>query len=316
MVEREGIMSSPREEEAVSRTIELLLDCGSPRERIRVLLGTLVESGFCESAALWRQVGRGEVRAWHPVLGVGRASILPSLEELRGVVAGELPGELGRGRFVILPIEGDEFALTIATNAQQDSSEEDLEAAEALFEVWLAVEVSEANDHDDDLLAALAGLNPAESAGSVPPTPLLGSPVPEVEEQEDLAAFLQREAAWLLGPSVTFELEASPLPELTVNQLELEACLRELLAGSSVGLSRRPTRVRASLRAAAPTAPGVLFTVEDDGGWIPSLSGPPSARRTQALFSAARLIDELGGSLRLDQGELGGVRVTVWLPAS
>jgi len=303
-------MTSPREEEAVSRTIELLLDCTTARERSRVLLETLMGSKFCQSAALWRQVGRGDVRAWHPVLGRGSASLLPTLQEIRGVIRGDLPSELGLGRHVLLPFDNDEFALTLAISEHDEAAEEDVEAAESLFQVWLAVEVAESEAGDTELLDALSGPHERPVLSFDSPTPLLANPT-----KNNLREFLYQEASWLLGPSVHFDLEVEQLPELAGNPGQVEDCLRELLASAAVGMTHRSKHVRVSVAAGQKAAPGALITIEDDAGWIPSLSGAMGKRASTGLFSAAACLDALQGSLRLDQGSMGGLRVTAWLPA-
>jgi hypothetical protein len=309
-------MTSPREEAAVSQAIELLLDCTTARERSRVLIETLIGSGFCRSAALWRQVGRGDVRAWHPILARGNAAYLPTLEELRGVVAGDLAEELGGGRFVVLPIGHVEFALTLSVPAHDTSSretEEDLDGAEALFQVWLAVEMAEASELGTDLLDALPGLHGGSTAGAAAApqdTPRAASGHTAYE----LSTFLEREASWQLGPSVAFGLEVEDLPPLKANPVQFEGCLRELLASAAAGWSQRVGRVRVRVEAASEAAPGALVHLEDDAGWPPSLEASGSARQSAGLFSAARTIDAVGGSLKLDQSPLGGMRVTVWIP--
>lgn len=330
-------MTSPREEEAVSRAIDLLLDCTSARERSAVLLDTLLDTGLCASAALWRQVGRGKVRAWHPVLARGPASGLPTLEQLRAVVSGDLCEDLGGGRVVVLPIEGDEFALTLgmrfssepkAADELSDSEDDPSDTIEALFQVWLAVEQAESEGQEAELLDALPSLSrergavlPSDLDPQLGPSDRAGSPAQEDQEQapraptaDDLRAFLEREAAWILGPHVQFQARTEQLPPLACDPLQLESCLRDLIYHARAGQTSQPKTVAVELTTSATEAPGALVTVDDDGGWPPSLVGSQAGRNTHQLFQVALTVQNLGGSLRIDPSPLGGMRVTLWIP--
>lgn len=306
-------MSSPREDEMVHQAIELLLDCGTAVERTRVLLETVLESGLAASAALWRQVGRGAVRAWHPVLARGQAALLPTLAELRAVVDGELDAELGRGRCVLLPIGTSEFALTLG-GCSPDS---EVELAESLLQVWLAVEIADAGGCSEELIDALPPLT--EAAREHPTSAaarLLGRARADVPPGRELEQFLEGEAGWMLGPGVSFEVHVEDLPALEVDPLWLEALLRDLLSHAAAGQTRRSERVRVAITDTSEQLAGIQVSIEDDAGWPPSLASRPSGRRSTGLFSAAAALTAVGGSLRLDSSPLGGVRIVAWLPAA
>jgi len=227
---------------------------------------------------------------------------------------------------VLLPMRHCEFALTVATagaGGSEELAEENIENAEALFEVWLAVEMAEVADQGLDLLDALPGLSGASDAGAAPdmgageacPEFLPPELVPMGPRGREVEVFLRREAAWLLGPAVDLELELEDLPRLVANPIEFETCLRELLTSAAVGLSRRVTRVSVSVVPADPAAPGALITIEDDAGQLSPMTGVEGTRHSRSLFLAAEAIAAAGGSLRLAAGTHGGMRVAVWLPA-
>jgi len=130
----------------------------------------------------------------------------------------------------------------------------------------------------------------------------------------DLTRFLEREAAWILGPAVSFEVEAEDLPPLAADPLQLEACLRELLSHAGAGQTGLARVVRLRITAGDAAAPGARITVEDDAGWPPSLVGRPGGRGSGRLFAVARAIQDQGGDLRLDPSALGGTKVALWLP--
>ena len=104
-------MQPPRDESTLGRAMDHLLDCASPTERARILLDAVLEDGLAQAAGLWRRVGRGPVRAWHPVLSRGPASCLPTLSQLEAVLRGDLDRELPLRGLVLSPADDGEFAL-------------------------------------------------------------------------------------------------------------------------------------------------------------------------------------------------------------
>lgn len=292
---------------ATHRIMEQLLECGTSQERSAVLLNSLLEAGLCQSAALWRQVGTGTTKAWHPVLARGPASLLPTLDQLRAVTRGELGCELSGGRYVLLPIGRHNFALTLGTRLPGDDlSEERLDSADALFHVWLAVEVAESVGQSQNLLDALPSLSDiAGQHNTHTPwqTPLLETPT--------LEHFIEGEASWLLDSNVELNLVIEPTPALALSRTHTETLLRDLLSHGAAGQSIRPMRVGLSVQAAED---GAVITVQDDGGWPPSMQGETIGRFSSGLFDAARLVQNVGGEFSFSRSPLGGSCVKVWIP--
>lgn len=307
MVEGSLVMSTPREEAATHRIMERLLECNTAQGRSAILLDSLISSKLCQSAALWRQVGTGAVKAWHPVLSRGRAALLPTLEQLRGVARGELPCELSGGRYVLLPIGRHNFALALGTQMPTDElSEERLDSADALFHVWMAVEVAESVGQKEDLLETLPSLTElvtSQNPGTPWQTPFL--------DQPNLAGFIEAEASWLLDTDVELTLEVQTLPRLALSKDATEGLIRDLLSHAAAGQSIAPSRIRVEVTVHGE---GAMITIEDDGGWPPSMQGNSVGRYSSGLFDATAALNSVGGECAIEKGAKGGMITKAIIP--
>lgn len=295
-------MTSPRQEQATHRLMEDLLDCPSAQQRCAILLDALLREKLCLSAAVWRHVGSGPVRAWHPLLARGAAGLLPTLDMVRSVVAGELPQELTGGRAVILPIGHRTYALAVGVgHAPSATHEEDLDTIDALFHVWMAVEVAESVGQADNLLDALPSLASAPAQPAQSPPLWFG-----------WQSYLRREADLVLDPACQLELECEALPEGRFDEDALRLILRELLASSAAGFERAPTRLAIKLEHLASR--GVRIELRDNGGRIPSLFNAQCGRFSGGLFDASKVLQQHGGDFTIEAHERGGNRVSAFLP--
>lgn len=303
-------MTSPRQEQRAHRLMQALLDCPNAQQRSALFLDLLLAEGLTESAAIWRRLGRGPVRAWHPILARGPASLLPTLEMVRGVARGELPNELSGGRSVLLPINHRRFALAVGQgHGPRADVDADLDTIDALFHVWMAVEVAESVEQGDELLEALPALAASEA---------VAAPEPRTESAPALMAwhgwerFLAREAERCLAPEVTLELECDVLPEGRFDEQALRAVLSDLMSHAAAGTARPPQRVRVRLEHLDGRC--IRATFEDDGGVPPSLRTRDQGRFSAGLFDASKVLHSAGGDLALTARSAHAFGVSATLP--
>lgn len=303
-------MTSPRQEQATHRLMEDLLDCAAPQQRCALFLDALLREKLCASVALWRHVGKGAVRAWHPIVARGPASLLPTLDMVRGVAAGELPEELSGGRFVVLPINHRNYALAVGLGHHPAATaDDDLDTIDALFHVWMAVEIAESVNQGDSLLDALPA--PIESSPAKQPSPA-------AMMWKGWEGFLFREADALLESTIDFSAHCDDVPTLSLADDNLKVLLRELLTSSAAGFERRPTWVRVTMEDVenTNTESGVRITIEDNGGHPPSLQSGHVGRFSSGLFDATYALNAASGDFSIERRPHGVNRVSVWLPAS
>lgn len=296
-------MSHPRQAQATHRLMEDLLDCPSPQQRCSMLLDTLLREKLCESVALWRRVGSGKVRAWHPMLARGSASLLPTLEMVRAVAAGDLPQELSGGRAVILPVNHRKYALAVGQGHMGDEDrEEDLNMIDALFHVWMAVEIAESVNQSDSLLDVMPSLVdvPARS----------GSPSPMF--WHGWTRFVENEADRQLDPSAKLEVTCDELPTEGFDEPLLRTLVRELVTHGAAGFERAPRRLSVALEHLPER--GIRVVVEEDGGLAPSLRGQPTGRFSSGLFDASEMLHAAGGDFSIEVDPRGSTRVLAFLP--
>ena len=314
-------MTSPHDESTLSRAIDLLLDCGSPNARAGILLDAVLNAGLASAASLWRRIGTGEVRAWHPLLSRGPASCLPTLAQVEAVASGDLDKDLGARRLVLTPVEDQDFALALG---EVEGGEWDLAELEALLVIWSSIERAE-DLGTPSLLDAL----PGPSAQDAQPAPdELTSLLAEALDPETFAEFfgpldsnataieeiLEFEVARLLGPDAELDFQVDGTPALILDEEALEDLVRNLLEG----LDADTQRVRIRLSSSEEKMPGALLVIESDSGWPPSLDGRHDKRSTElaGLSLAVADLHRCGGSLRLERSVWGGLQTTCWVPAS
>lgn len=289
--------------------MEDLLDCAAPQQRCALFLDALLREKLCTSVALWRHVGKGVVRAWHPIVARGPASLLPTLDMIRGVAAGELPEELSGGRFVVLPINHRNYALAVGLGHQPAATaDDDLDTIDALFHVWMAVEIAESVNQGDSLLDALPALGEKRYAKQLSPAAMMW---------KGWEGYLYREADAMLDTTVDFSAHCDDLPTLSLADENLKVLLRELLTSSAAGFERCPSWVRVTMENVhiKATNCGVRITIEDNGGHAPSLQACHVGRFSSGLFDATLALNAAGGELSIECRTHGVNRVSVWLPA-
>ena len=306
-------MTSPRQEQRAHRLMQALLDCPNAQQRSALFLDLLVAEGLTESAAIWRRLGRGPVRAWHPILARGPASLLPTLEMVRGVARGELPNELSGGRAVLLPINHRRFALAIGQgHGPRADVDEDLDTIDALFHVWMAVEVAESVEQSDELLEALPALGASDSSAAPLARP---SNAPEaLMAWHGWERFLAREAERCLAPEVALELECDVLPEGRFDEQALRSILSDLMTHAAAGNARAPQRVRVRLEHLQGEC--IRATFEDDGGAPPSLRATTRGRFGTGLFDASKVLHAAGGDMAFKARSGHEFSVSATLPVS
>ncbi|MDF1798524.1 MAG: ATP-binding protein [Planctomycetota bacterium] len=318
-------MNSPKDESTLSRAIDLLLDCGSPTARAGILLDAVLKAGLAQAGSLWRRVGTGEVRAWHPLLSRGEAACLPTLAQVEAVTSGELDKELGARRLVLTPVDDQDFALALG---EVDGGEWDLSELEALLAIWSAIERAE-DLGTPSLLDALPGPSPKDAQ---PAPDELTAMLAEALDPQTFAEFfgpldpsptafeeiLEFEVARLLGPDTQLDFQVDQTPQLALDEEALEDLVRNLLEG----LDDSTRRIRIQLSASDQVMPGALLVIESDSGWPPSLGGlsrgrsQGSGRELAGLSLAVADLHRCGGSMRLERSTWGGLQTTCWLPAS
>ena len=316
-------MQPPRDESTLGRAMDRLLDCGSPFERARILLDAVLDDGLASAAALWRRVGGGPVRAWHPLVSRGAASCLPTLDQVDAASSSELNRELPLRGLVLFPANDHDIALALG---EVEASADRLAEVEGLLSVWAAIEHAEQLS-SAELLDALpaptphSGSNTDETLGDLDAQldelwELLDRSTQAEEQHQplctgtELAEVLEFELARRLGVDTEVRWRMDEVPDVALD----DELLSDLTANLLEGLDEHTRRVRVELGPSSPTMPGAILVIESDTGWPPSLGGLPTDEGHGLALAAAELAD-LGGSLGIEQGPWRGLRLTAWIPA-
>ncbi len=307
-------MQPPRDESTLGRAMDRLLDCGSPIERARILLDAVLEDGLAQAAGLWCHVGRGPVRAWHPLLSRGPASCLPTLAQVEAVVAGDLAPELALRGLVLTPPDQNDFALSLG---EVDASEDRLAELEGLLSIWAAIERAEELS-SADILDALPAPAPAEveiSAQIDELEQLLNRFVEDEPSRSGggaLGDVLEYELACRVGIDTEVRWRMDEVPAIGLGEEQLDDLVQNLLGDLTDGARR----VRVELGPTPPDMPGALLVIESDVGWPPTLGGSWGTDGGCAgLPLAIAELAAAGGSLGIERSTWGGLRLTAWLPA-